>query len=138
MTPNMDRFIEKTSQSLHWIGVYVGCPVLVVVLFASLPQVTQNRGHIQMDMLYRVMPRFFRQLCDALTGLCGLIFSGLLFYQSFKSTVEMYRWNERAEMIAIPYWPFALFAGLCGLILCLQFSIQTVTAFRSPRPKGQD
>jgi TRAP-type C4-dicarboxylate transport system permease small subunit len=160
------RFIERLCRILHGCGVYAATPLLVIVLgvdvllryafnapliwgdevsalvllivfFASLPQVTLNRGHVQMDMLYKVMPALLRQLCDAVSGVCGLIFSSLLLYQSFKSAVDMYRWNERAEMIVIPYWPLALFAALSGLILCLQFALQILAAFRAPAAKGQ-
>jgi TRAP-type C4-dicarboxylate transport system permease small subunit len=167
MKPNHERLIERLCRCLHRAGVFAAIPLLVAVLgadvllryvfnapliwgdetsalvllivfFASLPQVTQNRGHVQMDMLYKVMPAFLRQVCDGLSGVCGLIFSGLLLYQSFKSTVDMYRWNERAEMIAIPYWPLALFAALCGLVLCLQFALQILAAFRAPAAKGKD
>jgi TRAP-type C4-dicarboxylate transport system permease small subunit len=166
MKPIHERLIGRLCGALHRAGVFAATPLLVVVLgadvllryafnapliwgdeasalvllivfFASLPQVTQNRGHVQMDMLYKAMPALLRQLCDAVSGLCGLIFSSLLLYQSFKSAVDMYRWNERAEMIAIPYWPLALFAALCGLILCLQFALQIFAAFRAPAAKGQ-
>jgi hypothetical protein len=41
----------------------------------------------------------------------------------------MYRWNEGAEMIDIPYWPFVLFAGICGVILTAQFTIQMIFPF---------
>ena len=59
----------------------------------------------------------------------------LLTYQSFKSTFEMYRWNEGAEMIDIPYWPFVLFAGICGVILAVQFLIQMILPFLRTSPE---
>lgn len=166
MKASIERSIERLCHLLHGAGVYIATPVLAIVLgvdvvlrylfnapliwgdeasalvllivfFASLPQVTQNRGHVHMDMLYKAMPASLQRFCDALSGLCGLIFSSLLLYQSCKSTFDMFRWNERAEMIAIPYWPLALFAALCALILCLQFALQTLAAFRAPAVKGQ-
>jgi hypothetical protein len=36
----------------------------------------------------------------------------------------MYRFNQGAEMINLPYWPFALFMGLCGLILTVRFLLE--------------
>jgi hypothetical protein len=68
-------------------------------------------------------------ITDAAAGLGGAIFAVLLAYQSFKSTVEVYRWQEGAEMIDIPYWPFVMFAGICGLILTAQFFIQMIKPF---------
>lgn len=156
--------IGKLSTTFHWIGVYIGIPVLIVILsidvslryifnspliwgsevsalilsvvfFAGLPQVTQQHGHIRMDMLYRLMNPKIRGITDAVTGLCGAVFALLLTYQSLKSALEMYRWNEGAEMIDIPDWPFALLAGICGLILTAQFLIQIVRPFFGSSPE---
>lgn len=150
--------INRIARGLHWVGVYVSIPMLIIILsidvslryifnspliwgsevsalilsivfFASLPQVTETQGHIRMDMLYRLMSPNVKRLTDAATGLCGAVFALLLAYQSFKSTIEMYRWNQGAENIDIPYWPFVLFAGICGLILTAQFLIQMIKPF---------
>jgi len=158
MLSQKNTFINKLSRSLHWAGVYISIPILIVILsidvslryifnspliwgsevsalilsivfFASLPQVTGIQGHIRMDMLYRLMSPKMKCITDAAAGLCGAIFAVLLAYQSFKSTVEMYRWQEGAEMIDIPYWPFVMFAGICGLILTAQFFIQMIKPF---------
>jgi len=156
--------INRLARTIHRAGVYIGIPILVVILgidvslryifnaplawgsevsalilslvfFASLPQVTGSQGHIRMDMLYRLMGPAARRVTDAVSGLCGLIFAVLLTYQSFKSTGEMYRWNEGAEMIDIPYWPFVLLAGICGLILAAQFLIQMILPFLGTSPE---
>ncbi len=159
--------IIRISRTIHRAGVYISIPVLVVILsidvslryifnspliwgsevsalilslvfFASLPYVTGNQGHIRMDMLYRLMGPGARRVTDVVAGLCGFIFALLLAYQSFKSTGEMYRWNEGAEMIDIPYWPFVLFAGICGVILAAQFLIQMILPFLSASKEDAD
>jgi len=156
--------INWLSRIIHSAGVYISIPILVVILgidvslryifnspliwgsevsalilslvfFASLPHVTGNQGHIRMDMLYRLMGAGAKRVTDAVAGLCGFIFALLLTYQSFKSTVEMYHWNEGAEMIDIPYWPFVLFAGICGVILAAQFLIQIILPFIGTSPE---
>jgi len=160
------RFRDALSRGLHAVGVFGGIPVLVIVLsidvllryvfnsplawgsevsslillvvfFACLPQVTRSRGHIRMDMLYRLMPPAARAVSDVLSGLAGFVFSILLAVESFRSGLNMLRWGERAEMIALPYWPFAFFAGLCGIILTVQFSLQTLGAFSSTPPEDR-
>jgi TRAP-type transport system small permease protein len=161
----MDRIIEELSKWLHWIGVHISLPLLVVLLsvdvslryvfnsplqwgselsalillivfFASFPQVTRSQGHIRIDMLYRLMRPMAKRMSDALTGLSGLTFSLLLTYQSLKSVIEMYRWQERAEMIDLPYWPFVSFVGLCGLIVSFQFAVQIAKALNPHSPEG--
>lgn len=160
----LNSLINGLSRAIHRAGVYVSIPVLIVILsidvslryifnspliwgsevsalvlslvfFAGLPHVTGNQGHIRMDMLYRLMGPRAKRVTDAVAGLCGFIFALLLTYQSFKSTVEMYRWNEGAEMIDIPYWPFVLFAGFCGVILAVQFLVQMIQPFFRTSPE---
>ena len=160
-------FIAKLARILHWAGVYISIPILIIILsidvflryllnapliwgsevsalillvvfFASLPQVTAMQGHIRMDMLYRLMGPKMKAVTDVATGLCGCIFSVLLAYQSFSSTVEMYRWKQGAEMIDIPYWPVVLFAGICGLILTAQFLLQMMTPGLNSSPEVED
>ena len=140
------------ARVLHWAGILAGIPALVVlvsvdvllrygfnapliwgndvstllllvVFFASLPQCSAEGGHIRMELLYNRLGRRGRYAADALSVLCGLILAAVLTFQAFTSSAEMYRYGEGAEMIDIPYWPFALFMGLCGTILSLRFAV---------------
>ena len=119
------------NSPLLW-GSEVSALILSLVFFAGLPQVTDTNSHIRMDMLYRLMGKKLRAAADVLTGICGTLFAVLLTYQSFRSCYEMYRWQEGAEMIELPYWPFVLFAGICGLLLTIQCVVQIIIAFRRP------
>lgn len=147
------RLTSRLSGLLHLIGVYVGIPALVLiigtdvflryvvnrplrwgnevsaliqlaVLVGSLNLCTEQRGHVRMDALYvRFGPRLQRAT-DVLANSCGLVFAAFFTYQSFASTLEMYRFNQGAEMINLPYWPFALFMGFCGAILTMRFVLE--------------
>jgi TRAP-type C4-dicarboxylate transport system permease small subunit len=147
------RSTSRLSGFLHLIGVYVGIPVLIllistdvllryvvnrplrwgnevsalvqlVVLIGSLNLCTAQRGHVRMDALYvRFGPRL-KRVTEIIANLCGLVFAAFFTYQSFASTVEMYRFDQGAEMINLPYWPFALFMGLCGVILAVRFLLE--------------
>lgn len=116
------------SAPLLW-GSEVSALILSLVFFAGLPQVTATNSHIRMDMLYRLMGTRAKIVADIVAGLCGTLFAILLTYQSLSSCFEMYRWQEGAEMVELPYWPFVLFAGICGLLLTLQFISQIFLAF---------
>ncbi|UCD78817.1 MAG: TRAP transporter small permease [Desulfobacterales bacterium] len=158
MSLQVTPLINRLARGLHRAGIYISIPLLVVILsidvclryvfnspliwggevsalilsivfFASLPHVTGIDGHIRMDMLYRLMGPAAKRLTDVVTGLCGFIFAVLLTYQSLKGTLEMYRWDQGAEMVDIPYWPFVLFAGICGLILTAQFFSRMILPF---------
>ena len=147
------QLTSRLSGFLHLIGVYVGIPALILiistdvflryvvnrplrwgnevsaliqlaVLVGGLNICTEQRGHVRMDALYvRLGPRLQRAT-DVVANLCGFVFGAFFTYQSFASTLEMYRFNQGAEMINLPYWPFALFMGLCGVILTLRFILE--------------
>ena len=147
------RCTSRLSGMLHLVGVYAGIPALILiittdvvlrylvnrplrwgnevsaliqlaVLVGSLNLCTEQRGHVRMDALYvRFGPRL-KRLTDVVANLCGFVFGVFFTYQSFASTLEMYRFNQGAEMINLPYWPFALFMGLCGLILSVRFLLE--------------
>jgi len=147
------RLTSRLSGFLHMIGVYAGIPALILiistdvflryvvnrplrwgnevsaliqlaVLVGSLNLCTEQRGHVRMDALYvRFGPRL-KRATDVVANLCGFVFAAFFTFQSFASAVEMYRFNQGAEMIDLPYWPFALFMGLCGIILTVRFALE--------------
>jgi len=144
---------SRLSGMLHLVGVYAGIPALILIistdvilrylfnkplrwgnevsalvqlaiLVGSLNLCTEQRGHVRMDALYvRFGPRL-KRATDIVANLCGFVFAAFFTYQSFASTLEMYRFNQGAEMINLPYWPFALFMGLCGSILTVRFLLE--------------
>jgi TRAP-type C4-dicarboxylate transport system permease small subunit len=157
------RLTSQMSGVLHLVGVYVGIPALIViistdvflryvvnrplrwgdevsaliqlaVLVGSLNLCTEQRGHVRMDALYVRFGPHFRRATDVIANVCGFIFGAFFTYQSFASTFEMYRFNQGAEMINLPYWPFALFMGLCGVILTLRFGLEICGCV--PEPVG--
>jgi TRAP-type C4-dicarboxylate transport system permease small subunit len=147
------RLTSRLSTGLHLVGVYVGLPALILlistnvflryvmnrplrwgdevgaliqlaVLVGSLNLCTEQRGHVRMDALYvRFGPRLKRAV-DVVANLCGGLFAALFTCQAFASSLEMYRLDQGAEMINIPYWPLALFMGCCGLLLTLRFALE--------------
>ncbi len=153
MATALVRLASRLSGVLHLLGVYVGIPLLCVlisadvflryvvnkplrwgnevsaliqlaVLVGSLNLCTEQRGHVRMDALYvRFGPRL-KRLADLSAHLCGLAFAVFFTYQSFASVVEMYRFDQGAEMIDLPYWPFALFMAFCGVILTMRFALE--------------
>ena len=127
------RYVFKAP--LPW-GNEVGSLLLLIVFLASLPHTTRTGGHIRMDLFYGRLTGNARRGADALTGVCGLVFAGFLGYQAFATASRMYRLGDGAYLIDLPFWPFAVFMGLCGTFLAIQFAIQIVNAFRLPPATG--
>ncbi len=116
---------------LPW-GNEVGSLLLLIVFLAGLPYCTQSGGHVRMDLFYgRYGPRAKRH-ADAVSGLCGLVFAGTLAYQSFASAGRMYRRGDGADMIDLPFWPFAVIMAVSATFLCLQFLLRIAEPFFKP------
>ena len=122
---------------LPW-GNEVGSLLLLIVFLASLPHTTRTGGHIRMDLFYGRMTGSARRGADALTGVCGLVFASFLGYQAFATASRMHRLGDGADLIDIPFWPFAVFMGLCGTFLAIQFATQIVNAVRPPPHPGAE
>lgn len=157
-----ETWAGKLSRLLHWAGIFVVIPILMVLIgvdvflryvlnsplmwgnevsslllllifFASIPYCTEKQEHIRMELIYTRLPRKIRGAVDLLINLSGLVFSSMLTMQAFRSTLEMYAFEDGAEMINIPYWPFALFMAFCGLFLSLQFIAFALKIFQSSK-----
>ncbi len=154
------------SRSAHWLGIFFAMPILIglvgtdvflryvlreplpwgnevgsllllVVFLASLPYCTHLDGHIRMDLFYgRYGPRA-RRRADAVSALCGLAFAGPLAYQSFAAAARMFRLGDGADMIDLPFWPFAALLGLSATFLCLQFAVSAVRGVMPIRGEGK-
>ncbi len=115
------------NSPLIW-GNEVSALLLLLVFFSLLPYCTYQKGHIRMDLLYNKFGPGLKRSTVFLSSVCGLLFSVLLTYQAFISSFEMYEWNEGAEMIDIPYWPFMVLVCFCSAVLTIQFIIQLLKA----------
>lgn len=115
---------------LLW-GNEVGALLLLVVFFAGLPHCTDLGGHIRMELFYERMGPRGKHLADLLSALAGLVVTTLLCVGAFGSSADMLEYGEGAEMIDIPYWPFAAFMLLCGVFLCTRFTQQAWRSLRA-------
>ncbi len=127
----------RFNAPLPW-GNEVGSLLLLIVFLASLPHTTRTGGHIRMDLFYGRLRGTARRGADVLTGVCGLVFASFLGYQAFATASRMHRLNDGAYLIDIPFWPFAVFMGLCGTFLAIQFATQIVNALRLPPVTGAE
>lgn len=159
MANRWERSLDAFSRGMHGVSVYVGLPLLtliltadvflryvfnaplkwgsevsalllLVVFFGSLTACTARGEHVRMDMLYTRFGRGGRRATDVLAALCGLLFALPLCLQAWRMTLEAYRLDQGAEMLDLPYWPFTLLMSLCGLALALEFARQGLAALR--------
>lgn len=149
----MRHAIERLSGWFHRVGVYAVLPLLIllvtadvlmrylgggsirgatevaqllllVVFFASLPWCTTAHGHVYMEFVHERLGGTARRAADGLAAIAGLAFAAALAWQTARKTVEMFRLGEGAEMVDLPYWPFAAVVTASGVLMALAFGLQ--------------
>lgn len=112
---------------------------LLLLFVAAIPFTTASNGHVRTESLYEKYPPRIKALTDAVGALCGAVFMAAVAYWQFHELPGMKTRGEGAEFIDIPYWPIALFVGLCmlfGLLQLLLCAVQRGRVALSPKGRG--
>ena len=112
---------------------------LLLLFVAAIPFTTASNGHVRTESLYETYPPRLRALTDAVGALCGAVFMAVVGYWQFRELPGMKARGEGAEFIDVPYWPIALFVGVCmlfGLVQLLVRAVQRARDALSPRGRG--
>lgn len=117
---------------LRW-GTDVKELLLLLVVVAGLPGVSLANQHIRVGLLDEFfkgrVERVWLAIRHGLTGLVALAIA----YAVARLALDMWRYGDRAEMIDIPFWPFAVFVALAAALSAL------AEFYRAFRPiKGKD
>ena len=102
--------------------------LLPLLVFGCMPYVWERRAHVHMEMVVRLFPARGRAACDLVIALCGGLFSALLAGGMAKNALDMFQYNQRGEYVPLPFWPFATFVSLIGVVMTLQFVIHGIGA----------
>jgi TRAP-type C4-dicarboxylate transport system permease small subunit len=102
--------------------------LLLLVVVAALPGVSFDDQHIRVGLLDRLFRGRIGQVWIAvrhvLTGLVAIAVA----YAILLLAQDMYRYGDRAELIAISFWPFAAFIVFAAVLSALA---EFVRAFRA-------
>ena len=111
---------------------------LLLLFVAAIPFTTASNGHVRTESLYETYPPRLRALTDAVGALCGAVFMAVVGYWQFRELPGMKARGEGAEFIDVPYWPIALFVGVCMLFGLVQLLFRAVQRARDAlQPKGR-
>lgn len=94
--------------------------LLLLVVIAGLPGVSLANQHIRVGLLDglfkgRRVERVWTSLRHILTGLVALAIA----YAVALLALDMARYGDRAEMVDIPFWPFAAFIAFAAALSAL-------------------
>jgi TRAP-type C4-dicarboxylate transport system permease small subunit len=94
------------------------------------------KGHVDIDLLYKRLPRSVQTILDFLIPLLGLTLFVFIAWQSINFTLDSIGWHEATEMLHIPVWIFKLMMFIASVSLSLQFVVDIVTACQKVKGKA--
>lgn len=113
---------------LPW-GNEVSSLILLLIFFAGLPYCAKRNENLAMEIFYQRFPTPVKKLVNIINNGCGIVFASYLAWQGYINFEENIEYDDGAEFIDIPYWPFAFFIGLVGVSLFLHFLTALVNEF---------
>jgi TRAP-type C4-dicarboxylate transport system permease small subunit len=94
------------------------------------------KGHIDIDLLYKRLPRGVQTILDFLIPSLGLALFIFVSWQAINFTMDSIGWHETTEMLHMPMWIFKLMIFVAAVSISLQFVVDIITACRKLREKA--
>ncbi len=112
-------------------GAYdiVGLLGAVVISF-SLAYTSVEKGHIAVEFLVQKLPERPKSVIDAITGLAGTAFFGLITWRSALYALDFLRSGEVSMTIKMPVYPFVLGTALGCALLTAVLSVGCIRTVR--------
>ena len=153
----VDKVVKKVSGMLNWIaggavtfmmlltvmdvlmraggrpliGAYEVVSLLLAVVIAfGIPQVSLDRGHVNMDFLLERLPEKGRKVMNTLTRLGCLILFAFIGGNLFNVAARFRASGEVSATIQLPFYPIAYGVAVCCLLECCVFAYEIVKIWR--------
>lgn len=106
---------------------------LALLVFAAYPYVTEERKHVQMDLLVELFRRFPR-LDRARLILIDLVVIGMIGFVAVRLLQQAAKFAQRGSSTSsmqLPLWPLAAACGVLAAIAVLALIVRIVIEMRS-------
>jgi TRAP-type C4-dicarboxylate transport system permease small subunit len=118
---------------LMW-GTDVKELILLIGVTAGFAGVSLAGEHIRVTLVEERMSARARMVFTVIRHALTAIVTGAIAYALIQLTLDMAAYSERAEMIAIPYWPFA---ALMAFSAAMSAVVEIVKMFKAPAEAHQ-
>jgi TRAP-type C4-dicarboxylate transport system permease small subunit len=123
------RYVFKSP--LLWSQEFNGL-FLLAFFFSCLAQCWNEKKHVSMQLFAEHFKGPMKKMSEVAGIVTGLIFFGLIGYQSIRHIPYMIKTHETGEFFLAPFWLFKGFAGLCSILLCIQLVFTLFFSFSKP------
>jgi TRAP-type C4-dicarboxylate transport system permease small subunit len=108
--------------------------ILLIVVTSGFAGVSLAGEHIRVTLVEERIGARARMVFTAIRHVLTAIVMGAIAYALIQLTLDMVAYSERAEMIAIPYWPFA---ALMAFSAAMSAVVEIVKMFKAPAETRQ-
>lgn len=109
--------------------------MMIFVVYFTMAHTHQQKGHICVDLVYRLLPRWLMDTLDRFTLILAIGIGGLVVRQAIVSSINLLRIGKISDILGIPLAPFHLALAAGFLAFCLVMFSDLVRAFRTEREK---
>lgn len=106
---------------------------LAVMIFLGWAYTQAEKGHISIDIFFKILPRRVRNILDIINPLLGIALLSLVAWQSIKYSMDTKVSLIRTENLGIPVWPFQFMIFIGAVTFCLQLVFDFIDASRKFR-----
>lgn len=101
--------------------------LLASLIFLGLPLITAEGGHVEVDLLDNVMPRWFKPFQAKLISIVNIIAFGALSYLMLQFAIRTYKYNDTTAILEIPFAGLTFLMTLCSVLATLALIVMLFT-----------
>jgi len=101
--------------------------LLASLIFLGLPLVTAEAGHVEVDLLDSVIPRWFKPIQNVIISLVNIIALGTLSWLMWQFAIRTYKYNDTTAVLEIPYAGLTFLMASCCTLAALALLVMLLT-----------
>lgn len=122
---NPQAWIDEISRYLVIWGTLIGAVVAL-----------RDERHIQVEILYSVLPEKLKPVMDLVANALGLVFSSLFLVYGIQMVENRLQTQQLSIDVGIPLWLVYLIIPISGLMMSVRFLERIVGAIRKMAGKA--
>ncbi|MCG8672814.1 MAG: TRAP transporter small permease [Pseudomonadales bacterium] len=115
---------------IPWAHEVLGL-LLICLFFIGLPATLSRNELLRVDFLAHKLGKSMEPFLRLLELILISLFAIIICWMGVSASIEMYRYQETAFSISIPYWPFAVLIVAAGIITILHAVLDLLMLFSS-------
>lgn len=122
----MDVFLRYVLNDPTIWGLEFSQWFLILVFLSAIPECTRRHGHIRMELLYVVMPQWFKKVVTVLYCLVGIWIFWLLLEAEWEEFIFSLDLGRVTEYLELPIWIQHFALVVMSVIMIALFAVRAI------------